>query len=175
MTKIKNINQKLNKKGSSTIEIVIGLMMFILVLGFLLDLIMLTWKFNVIGQTNTQIARIASIQGGVQTSAPYSYPGGDSNYVNIYQMQSIIKDKFDSSGIEPNNWTANIGNGKISSSYAYPSSPYDYKTSFNTSISVTYTWEYMSRMLPGTFTQNITSKRPAMSEWKYNYDSWFGE
>lgn len=168
-------NLILNKKGSSTIEIVIGLMMFVLVLGFLLDLIMLTWKFNVVGQTNTQIARIASIQGGVLSSAPYSYPGGDANYINIYQMKNIVEDKFQSAGISPNNWTVYIGNGRITSSSAIPSSQYDYKQDFNTSITVTYTWEYMSKMLPGNFTQTITSKRPAMSEWKYNYDSWIGE
>jgi hypothetical protein len=161
-----------NKKGASTIEIVIGVLIFILILGFMLDIIVLTWKFNVVSQTNTQIARIAGIQGGVRSAAPSGWPGG---YTTIRTLDGLVMDKMSSAGIESEEWEGSIGNGRIGRNGVSQTEEYDYKTNFETTLTIEYTWEFLSMMLPGSFTQEIESRRPAMSEWKYNYDSWEGE
>lgn len=169
------INNSKNKKGVSSLEIVIGLLIFLIVFCFLLDLLILIQKFNVVAQTNTQIARIAGIQGGVLHSFPPSYPGGSSNYINISEINNIVKEKFSLAGIKDNEWIVNIGNGKIGKNGISATQKYDYKESFSTEIIVDYKWVFMSNILPGDLKQTIRSKRPTMSEWKYNYDSWIGE
>lgn len=164
-----------NKKGLSTLEIVIGVFIFIIVLCFLMDLLILNWKFSVIAQTNTQVARIASIQGGVLNSPPQAWPGGNSNYITISELNDILNDKFQSAGIASNEWEIRIGSGGISKSGTKSPVSYDYKEVFSVEITVDYRWDFMSNIIPGNLRQTITSKRPAMSEWKYNYDSWEGE
>lgn len=174
-----NFMQKLirgakDKKGVSSLEIVIGLLIFLIVFCFLLDLLILIWKFSVIAQTNTQVARIAGIQGGASTSPPAGYPGGSSNYITITELNKIVRDKFDSAGIKSTEWEARVGNGRIGRS-GNTTAYHDYKDDFTVEITVDYRWDFMSNILPGNLRQTIVSKRPAMSEWKYNYDSWIGE
>jgi Flp pilus assembly protein TadG len=48
---------KKNNKGSLAIEIVIGCFIFLIVLSFVFDLMMMSWKFAVISQTNSYVAR----------------------------------------------------------------------------------------------------------------------
>lgn len=158
------ISKLKSKKGMSTIEVVIGVLVFMLVFGFMLDLVMLTWKFNAIAQTNTQLARIAGIQGGILSSAPAHWPGGNGSYMSRSEMQSMVADSFSSAGIRSGDYTIDLPNRR-----------YEYGETFETEITVDYEWEYMSMMLPGNFRQSITSVRPAMSEWKYDYNSWIGE
>lgn len=165
-----------NKKGVSTIEIVIGVLIFIVVLCFMMDLLILMWKFSVIAQTNTEVARIAGIQGGFLNTPPDAYPGGNKNYVTISELESMLNDKFKSAGIASNEWEIRIGgNGGITKNGAKRPVRFDYKETFSVEISVDYRWDFMSNILPGNLRQTITSKRPAMSEWKYNYDNWLGE
>lgn len=171
---MKNILYKLksNHKGASSIEIIIGIMMLIMVLSFATDILILSWKFSVISQTNTWIARVAGIQGGVRTSAPAGYP---DEYITIQNMNEIVSDKLSSAGIEPGKWLVQIGNGRLGKNGVSSSSAYDYKTFFDTSIEIEYKWQFMSNFIPGDLRNTIKSKRPAMSEWKHNYDSWIGE
>lgn len=164
-----------NKKGISTIEIIIGVFIFLIILCFLLDLLILLWKFSVIAQTNTEVARIAGIQGGVLSSPPHAWPGGNKNYITISELDAMLTDKFESAGIASNEWEIRIGSGGISKNGGKSTAKYDYKDTFSVEITVDYRWDFMSNILPGNLKQSITSKRPAMSEWKYNYDSWEGE
>lgn len=164
-----------NKKGISTIEIVIGVLIFIVVLCFMMDLLILMWKFSVIAQTNTEVARIAGIQGGFLNTPPHAYPGGNKNYITISELDAMLTDKFESAGIASNEWEIRIGSGGITKNGAKRPVRFDYKETFSVEISVDYRWDFMSNILPGNLRQTITSKRPAMSEWKYNYDDWLGE
>lgn len=161
-----------NKKGMSTIEIIIGVLIFLALLCFMLDLLILTWKFSVVAQTNTYLARVSGIQGGALWSAPDDYPGG---YETIGELNATINEKFQAAGIASTEWSGSVGNGRIGSHGTSESSEYDYKEVFTTEITVRYRWEFMSNIIPGSLTQTITSRRPAMSEWKYNYADWDGE
>ena len=101
-----------NKKGMASLEFIIGMIIFLIVVCFMMDLLILMWKFNVISQTNTQIARIAGIQGGVRTSTPSGYPGGSAAYISISELDDIISDKFEGSGIDSNEWLVRVGDRK---------------------------------------------------------------
>ena len=173
---LKSLNKlKKNNKGSSSIEMVISVLIFILLLCFLLDLLILSWKFSVISQTTTQVARIAGIQGGVLSKAPSGWAGGSENYITAKEMDNMIRDKFASAKIPTTDYEFRVGNGIIGGTTVKPSREYDYKTDFDISVTVNYRWDFVSNFIPGNLKQSITSKRIAMSEWKYNYNDWIGE
>lgn len=163
-----------NKRGMSTIEIVIGVIIFLMLFCLLFDLFTIMWKFSVIAHTNTQVARIAGVQGGVLKSAPEGYPGGDSNYITVNELNDIVRDKFASAWIKDGEWGMKVGNGSLGREGIKPAK-HDYLQDFTVEVEVDYEWVMVSNFIPGNLKQTITSKRPAMGEWKYNYDDWIGE
>jgi len=170
---LNKIQKILNKKGMSSIEFVIIMMVLLMSLCFLTDLTILIWKFSVVGQTTTQIARLTGIQGGALTRKPDDYPG---EYVSIYDIQDIVEEKFSSAGIKPNEWSMNIGSGRVGKNGVVSTREIDYKEGFDVVTKVDYRWDFTSNILPfADIKQTKVSKRPAMSEWKYNYNSWDGE
>lgn len=165
--------KKLNKKGSSSIEIVIGMMIFIMAVCFFMDVLILSWKYSVVAQTTTQVARISSVQGGVNHSAPSDYHGG---YTTINQLNSSVREKMNSAGVKNNEWRIDIAGGRIGKNGVSPTGNIDYKQEFQVQTTIDYRWQFTSNFIPGmSLTQSITAKRPAMSEWKHNYNSWIGE
>lgn len=172
----KSIYKLKNKKGASTIEIVIGMMIFLITLCFLTDLLILLWKFSVIAQTTTQVARLTGIQGGANYSCPNAWPGGNANYININEINSAVQEKFESAKIVSNEWNMSIGSGNIGKSGIRKTNNIDYKNTFDVITTVDYRWDFTSNILPFVnLKHTITAKRPAMSEWKYNYEEWIGE
>lgn len=178
---IQAINSKLaklkkDKKGVMAIEIVIGMFMFLLILCFLVDLTVLAWKFSVVSQINSKVARQAGIQGGVLAKAPEGYPGGDNAYTDINELNSMLQEHFENAGIEGSEWRLSIdGRHVLGSGTRTPSRRIEYRESFQTKIEVTYTWDMISNFIPGNLTNTISSTRPTLSEWKYDYDNWIGE
>lgn len=165
-----------NKRGISTIEIMIGMLIFLVTLCFLTDLLMLLWKFSVVAQTTTQVARITGIQGGALASAPTDWPGGAGNYVNISGIHRIVEEKFETAGISSSEWTMKIGGGNVGKDGTRATGQIDYTDNFTVEAIVNYHWDMTSNILPlVNLNQIITARRPAMSEWKYNRNSWIGE
>lgn len=161
-----------------------GVIISIFLICMLLDLMRLGWQFNGISQLNTQIARTASIQGGVLNTAPRDYPG---NYVTVADLSDIVYERVKSlvgenEANEPGKYSISIidntsdtpiitGNGNYIASKVY-----DYKDPFTTKVTLTYEWKFLNAISPLRLgNQSISSTRPAMSEWKYNYGTWDGE
>ena len=153
------------------------MMIFLITLCFLTDLLILLWKFSVIAQTTTQVARISGIQGGVLLSPPNDWPGGTKNYVTISKMEQIVGDKFATADVSSNEWNVKIGNeGNIGKNGRTETNEINYTDDFTIETTVDYRWDFTSNILPFVnLKQTITAKRPAMSEWKYNYEEWDGE
>lgn len=178
---MKNIEKLINKfkkskQGSMAIEIVIGLFMFLIVLCFMLDLIILAWKFSVISQVNSKVARVAGIQGGILTSAPAGFPGGDNAYTSVGELNSTLSDHFKKAGIESGEWKLYVENKQILGSGSMSQSrKIEFREPFSTKVEVTYTWNMISNFIPGSLTNSLSSTRPTMSEWKYDYNNWIGE
>lgn len=163
-----------NEEGMSTIEIVIGALIFIILFAFLFDLLVIMWKFSVVAHTNTEVARIAGLQGGALERAPDNYPGGDSNYTTIRDINNMVSNKFKSAWINDGDWEMTIGNGRVGRN-GVVATRHDYMEEFTVKVEVDYNWGLMSSFLPGNLKQTISSERPAMGEWKYDYDEWIGE
>lgn len=155
---------KKNKKGVMAIEIVIGMFMFLMVLSFMTDVALLTWKFNVVAQTNSYLARTVGIQGGLLNSTPINYPGGDSAYLTYSEMSAKIEGNFKKAGIKPGEYAFSLSNTKA-----------DYGEMITTEVKAKYKWTLISNFIPGDVTNDVTSKRTVMSEFKYRYDNFKGE
>jgi hypothetical protein len=154
---------KKDKKGVMAIEIVIGMFMFLMVLSFMTDVALLTWKFNVVAQTNSYLARTVGVQGGLMNQTPINFPGGDTAYITRSEMDKNIADNFKKAGIVDK--------------YSYSLTDYDadYGEMITTEIKATYTWSLISNFIPGDMDNEISSKRTVMSEFKYRYDTFKGE
>jgi hypothetical protein len=155
---------KKNKKGALAIEIVIGMMMFLMITSFLTDVALLTWKFTVVADTNSYLARTAGIQGGLLTSTPANYPGGSTAYVTKTEMDAKIKENFERAGITSGQYSYNLSKTNA-----------DYGEMITTEIRAEYKWAMLSNWIPGNVTNEISSKRTVMSEFKYRYDNFKGE
>lgn len=155
---------KKDKKGVMALEIVIGMFMFLMILSFMTDVALLTWKFGVVSQTNSHIARTVGVQGGLLNSTPENFPGGSSTYITKTEMDDYIKKNFKMAGIHEGEYSYSLSNYQA-----------DYGEMITTSVSVDYEWEMLSNFLPGNLKQDITSNRTVMSEFKYRYDSFKGE
>lgn len=161
----------MNKKGVTAIEVVIGVLIFMIVLFFGTDIIKIGLHFSTISQTTTEVARIGSIQGGFANSKPANYPG---DYVTIHDLNESIERKFNAAGIESEDYHIDIGSGYVGNKGVRPAT-YDYKQDFEVSTTLRYRWTLMERVLKFDREQTLNSKRIAMSEWKYNYNNWDGE
>ena len=172
--KLKRLKE--DNKGVMAIEIVIGCFIFLMVMCLLMDLLVLSWKFAVISQLNTKIARQAGVQGGYLSSAPTAYPGGDSAYTSISELNAMVTDHLKKAGIAEDEWSLKIDNRKVlGGGTLAPTAKIEYRETLETELTITYEWETLSNFLPGNLTNTLTSKRPSMSEWKYDYNIWDGE
>lgn len=163
---------KNDKRGSLALEIVIGCVIFITVMCFLMDVAILTWKFSVISQTNTYLARTIGIQGGIKSSAPTGFPGGNTAYQSTYKILDQIQENFDKAGINESDYTVKINGSTLKGTTNIEA---DYTEILTTQITVKYRWDMLSNILPGNITHSINSRRSVMSEYKYRYDDWIGE
>lgn len=160
------------KDGVTTIEILIGMMIFLMLLCFMMDILTLSWRFISLSSVNNNITRAVSVQGGVRTSAPSGYPGGNSDYLSSSELYSIVKDNLNKSGVETSDFNVYINGSRLRSS---SNIQIDYLKPIEVRIVTKYDWAYISNFIPGTLNNQITSERNALSEFKYNYDSWSGE
>ena len=142
-------------KGVMAIEIVIGMLMFTLILSFLVDISILTWKFNVASQTSTHIARNVGLQGGLLASTPYQFPGGDAQYTNQSEMQQYVKKNMNQAGIEDGDYRYRLS--RTTAKYGQP---------ITVTVDIEYSWELLSNFIPGNLNQTVTSKRTAISEYQ---------
>lgn len=171
-----------NEKGSIAIEAVIGTLMLLTCLVVIMDLVVITWKSNLISQVSTQVARQVGVQGGYLHSAPTGFPGGNNAYTNPYQLGQMLTEQFRSAGIEDHDW-AIIIKGSDGREYEYSAnrttitSQYDYQEVVKVEAKLDYEWELSQIILPllKDKTYTLTSKRSALSEWKYDYDNWENE
>lgn len=169
---IKEVASKLRRgrNGSMAIEIVIGCFIFLMVFCLLMDLVMLGWRFSVVSQTNSYVARTVGLQGGVLSSAPQGFPGGNDAYLSTSELMSGIQRSFEKGGIASDEFTVLIDGHPLSSGARI-----DYREDIEIQIEVDYQWKYLSTMIPGAVDNTITSRRSVISEFKYRYDDWYGE
>lgn len=166
--RIKQIRE--DNGGATAIEIVIGVLIFLLVFCAILDLLVLSWRFAIVSQTTTHVARTVGLQGGIMASAPDGFPGGSEQYVTSSQLKANIEKNFAAASILPGEYSVTVNGVEVGGSVDI-----DYREFADIRTEVDYTWEALSNFFPGDLSSQVYSKRVAMSEFKYRYDSWVGE
>lgn len=171
---LKQFNRlKKDKSGSLAIEIVAGMLMFVAIVSVMIDVLLLTWRFQVVSQTNEFVTRTAQVQGGILGTAPNGFPGGEENYINSHEMAALIKDKFDKAGIEDGEYVVLVNGSNVGAGES--TVRIDYLNPIRTEIRILYEWKFTSNIIPGAVSNWLSSKRSSLSEFKYRYDSWIGE
>lgn len=88
---INKIKQKIqDKKGMSTLEFVICMLIFVMVTAFIVDLFIVTYKHYEVSANCTKAARVLAIQGGLDNELPENYPGGASNYMTNREFKTYL-------------------------------------------------------------------------------------
>ena len=151
-------------------EIVVGILIFIVLLCALFDLLILSWKFAVISQTSSNVARVVGLQGGAASSAPHGFPGGNGSYVNAATLRGNVDDIFARGDIATSEYRFTLNGTPLGSPLEV-----DYRGLIEVNVEVDYQWKFLSGVLPINPQSRISTRRVAMSEFKYRYDSWIGE
>lgn len=184
---LNKIKRKLsNSKGSAVIEFGIGLMLFVMLLAFTIELLFVGNKRFNIGQETTDIARVLAKQGGVLKQAPQGYPGGEESYLNSQELLSKIEGRMLSAdlgtyteGVWKVTLTEYDKKGNILREGLLTPSTYfdvDYMHSLDVRIEADYNWVLMKSFLGDTISKTtVGAKRHAVSEFKYDFDKWEGE
>lgn len=189
MKSYKNMKKRLsNDKGSAVIEFAIGLMIFVILVSFTVDLLLVGSKRFNIGQEATDISRILAKQGGVLKETPEGYPGGDEAYLNTNEMLAKIEDRMLGSGLGTYNegiWSVTLteydtNGNQIRTGTLTPETHFDvdYMHSMDVRINASYSWKLMNVIFgrdSETSKSNVGAKRHAVSEFKYDFDTWEGE
>lgn len=168
------------------IEFAIGLLLFVLFIAFTVDVLIVGGKRFNIGQETTDIARVLAKQGGVLESVPQGYPGGDKAYLNANQLIYRVEARMKSTGLasyDDKGWemilTEYDKNGRVVRTGALTPSTHfdvDYMHSFDVKIKAKYNWTLMNIILGNKISEtNVGATRHAVSEFKYDFDTWEGE
>lgn len=106
---MKNFLKKLkDKKGMSTLEFVICLMIFLTVFTFLTDLFLILYKQYVVTSAASEISRQIGTQGGIATKIPENYPGSNGNYLTYAELNKWIESINNSFFLEDDEMYCNI-------------------------------------------------------------------
>lgn len=180
----KRCTDKLKREeGSSIIEFTIALLIFVLLVAFFVDMLMIGGKRFLIAQETTGISRVIGVQGGVSSAVPVGYPGGDRSYLTSLELYKKINEKMADANIESTEWTAtlteyNTKGQVIRELQLTPQSNFrvDYMHSMDIEISASYQWKMMNVITGGVLNEaSVGAKRHTVSEFKYNFDEWEGE
>lgn len=168
-----------SKKGSSVLEFAFGLLTFVLLAAFVVDVITIANKQYTVSQTANQLARQIAIQGGIKPNAPEGYPGGDRAYMDAGEMVIFLEEELVDAGIAPDQWSFKIESFS-SDGHIVASQPLDYNTNlevdyqnlFDFEIEYSYYWNIMKQVIPMLQEETSASqKRSSISEFKYaNYN-----
>ena len=190
----KKINRKNLKKGITSIEAVIGTLIFLALFCAACDLIMLSNRYAAITDVGKELARTISVQGGALVDKPGGYA---SNYYTISQLQSMVDENMKAAGFCDGEYLIGIRYTRIyddtieeSKDYensqkiiyfddtntlqADPTMKIDYLSNFTLVVMGEYDWKFLTPFLPDK-TTSLSVSMPGTSEWKYNYDAWESE
>lgn len=198
--RVKEIRDQIKKRlkdeeGLTSLEAVIGTLIFIMVFVTLMDLMLLSNRFSTLTDTGKDIARTLSVQGGALDEKPVGYA---SNYYTIDKLSTLTKRNMQAAGFDDEDWYVvveydhyydesepdNPQSVELSefqqmtimkSDGTYQATPkIDYLSNFRVIIHAKYKWNFIRLLFP-VKSAGMSVTMPGMSEWKYNYDAWPSE
>lgn len=181
---LRNIKQKLdNSKGSSTLDLVIGFLIFIILFSFLFDFFFIAYKQHQVSRLTTDITREIAIQSGLKLTTPANYPGGAKNYITTTEAYNTIADYMSKIGVTDYTVTISLkdrnSNSSTRKTFVLTNNHGGYNTDYRGEISVTieynFKWGIWKSFVPGIKEGHRIVTRTAYGEYKHDYSSWKGE
>ncbi|WP_373262071.1 hypothetical protein [Hungatella hathewayi] len=191
----KQNKRKWTKRGMTSIEVVIGTLIFLLVFISICDFLVLSNRYSALTDTTKEVTRILSVQGGALVTKPASY---QANYYNIEQLSRIIQKQMNGMGFKDEEYGVYIKYSKIyddtdktskevdlieniiglkdDGTYGVikPTQKIDYLSDFNVMIVAYYSWPFTKSVFKlDPMRASVTM--PGLSEWRYSYDGWTNE
>lgn len=168
-----------NKRGSLAIEIVIGIMIFLMAISFFIDIFMLTWQINEMGTYTTYVANTAAKQGGINRNSPNNWNNNvNGNYQTQGDVHNTIRNLMDSINISE--WVVRIHNPRNNQTKTISSDTgggnnsvlrVDYGEVLIVSIEYRVSLDGISNMLPATDASwTMRTSRSVLGEFKERYD-----
>lgn len=140
------------KKGMTTLEIVIGMLICIMMLCGLIDVTNILQKTTALSSVNAYVSRVVADQGGVDTKEINNFAG---EYITSAQVYSNVKKIMNNSGVEDEDWGVYIGQVRLSP--ATKTGPVEYGSTVNVRVVVNYKWDLTSNYVPGNLNNNMSS------------------
>lgn len=159
---------KKDKQGMSTLEFGIGALILIALICFSTDIVVFIWKFPVVTEASTYVARTMALQGGSLPNAPNNYADNAAYYVNPNKMYSNLKTIFATAGLDETQWEVQINGTKLTPTGSYR---YDYQEQIKVQVAMQYEWSFSKNIIP-LQPSLIGSTKVTVSEYKYSYGSW---
>lgn len=180
---MKNIKQKLKeKKGISTLEFAVSLLVFIMIFSFLFDFFFIAYRQHQVSRITSDLVREIAIQSGLESTTPSNYPGGPDNYVTVSEAYNALSKQMQDLGVT--NFSAKVtmenrGNGTNYISFDLSPGESGYRTDYRGEISLevhyTHKWGAWRSFIPFIQDAERTITRVGYGEYKYDYSNWKGE
>ena len=149
-----------NNRGNTSFLWIIVLMICLYLFGFALDFINIIWIRHTALNEMSIASRVVSRQGGFHATSKPDYWDKDLVYYTKYAMSSKIRDSMDKT--KATKWTMTFNGQSIGSG---GNMVFDYRTPINVQMTVSYKWDYLSKMLPTNQNeQTYVFKDKVMSE-----------
>lgn len=180
---MKNLKNKIKnrikeRKGSIFIEYAIGLLIFVVFVGFCVCVLTIGLKHYYIGEEMAVLQRTVSVQSGFETKTPTQFPGGGTAYQTSKEIYNAMDTVATNVGFEKGSWKLYYeetdNSGKVVRS-GYLSKDTEFKADYQDKISIQfigkYNWDVLSTSIPGIAGDKIMSvERIAFAEYIRNYD-----
>lgn len=169
---LKNLIQKketLNKKGVTSIEIVVSVLIIVIVVCGFVDLTGILSRTNTMAMNTAYISRVVGSQGGVQTSQISNFSG---RYVNSNELYNNVKRSMNSSGIEDDEWEVKIDGVRLTPTTNLR--VVDYGSRLPVEVTIGYQWYLTRNYLPGEMKGTKTSKSNVSTTFKIR-DGFFSQ
>lgn len=159
---IQNVKSKLsNKKGMTTIEVAISVMLVVMALAGFVDMVNNSQKLDTASSVTGYVGRVVANQGGIQTTPTEHHVG---NYVSSDQMYREVKSILENGGIPEKDFSLTINNLEITP--GTDMEVQDFGERMRVELKIHYKWDLMSQMLPGVLDGEQISSRTVISSFK---------
>lgn len=171
----KKVSEKRNpKKGANAIEVIIGMLIFMLLFGFFFDMFNITTKQFSVDRQIGIVSRTIAVQGGVKRSAPSGYSANET-YLTATQLHGHIGAVMRDINVLPGEYSVrltryNANNQPVSTRTLTATTEFevDYEQRFEVEIQYSFKWKLMGQLVPGMGgTRTATRKRSNVSEYRY--------
>lgn len=155
------IKRKDTKKGMTSLEIVVAVMVVLVILCGFVDLTGILNRLNTVSQNTAYVSRVVGRQGGVQSRKIDNF---DGRYVTSKELYLNVKQSMNSTGIPDDEWEVRIDGTPIGASTNIPVK--DYGSTMKIEVEVDYDWDLTDNFVPMDFSNTSVSENKVFTTYK---------